>query len=90
MSSLALLSFNADGYPPVVLPCMQLLHESLTLHVVSASWDQQFLSCLAETGKPKTAAVTVDTMRSGTKASKAGTVFYDTLKVRKNHAKCVS
>jgi hypothetical protein len=61
------------------------LVESLNLHVISSSWDLQFLNCLSESVKAKTVAVNVDGMRSGKQASKTGKRFYDTLKV--NEAK---
>ncbi len=59
----------------------QVLLESLSLHVVSASWDLQFQRCLAEASRAKTTAVRVEGMRSGTVVSRAGKLFYDTLKV---------
>ena len=70
--------FFPDGYPPVVFPCVQVLLESLNLHVVSASWDLQFLHCLSEASRARTMAVHADEMRSGTLVSKTGKLFYDT------------
>ena len=71
----------ADGYPAVAFPSIHLLVESLDLHVITASWDLQFLSCLSESARPKTTAVDVGGMKNGTQASKTGKLFYDTLKV---------
>ncbi len=51
--------------------------------MVSASWDLQFQRCLAEASRAKTTAVRVEGMRSGTVVSRAGKLFYDTLKVKK-------
>ena len=61
---------------------MQVLVETLNLHVVSSSWDVQILGWLSEASRAKTAAVRCEEMRSGTVVSKTGRLFYDTLKVR--------
>ena len=47
----------SDGYPPVVFPCMQVMVETLNLHVVASSWDVQILGCLSESSRTKTAAI---------------------------------
>jgi len=76
-----LYSKFGDGYPPVVFPALQVLVESINMHVVSAAWDLQFLHCLSEASRSRTTAVTVKNMRSGSAASRAGKLYYDTLKV---------
>ena len=69
---------------------MHILVESINLHVISSSWDLQFLSCLAESTRSKSAVITVNPnttdgiqtiMGSGTRATKTGKLFYDTIKV---------
>ena len=70
-----------DGYPPVVFPSIHVLVESLDLHVITASWDLQFLACLSESTRAKTTTVDVQGMKNGSQASKTGRLFYDTLKV---------
>ena len=72
----------ADGYPPVVFPSIHVLVENLDLHVITASWDLQFLACLSESTRTKTTTVDVQGMKNGSQASKTGKLFYDTLKVR--------
>ena len=64
-----------------MFPSIHVLVENLDLHVITASWDLQFLSCLSESARPKTTAVDVAGMKNGTQASKTGKLFYDTLKV---------
>ena len=69
---------------------MHMLVESISLHVISSSWDLQFLSCLAESTRSKSAVINVNPnmkdgiqtiMGSGTRATKTGKLFYDTIKV---------
>ena len=69
---------------------MHMLVESISLHVISSSWDLQFLSCLAESTRSKSAVIQVNPnmkdgiqtiMGSGTRATKTGKLFYDTIKV---------
>ena len=69
---------------------MHMLCEALNLHVIALSWDLQFLSCLAESTRSKSAVIAVTTnmkdgiqnvMGSGTRATKTGKLFYDTIKV---------
>ena len=48
--------------------------------MIATSWDLQFLNCLAESTRPKSAIIDVEDMKSGTVASKTGSFFYDTLK----------
>ena len=60
---------------------MHVLVESLDLHVITASWDLQFLACLSESTRAKTTAVDVQGMKNGSQASRTGRLFYDTLKV---------
>ena len=60
---------------------MQLLVEALNLHVISTSWDLQYLTCLAESSRSKLRPIEVTNMISGTTVTKPGKLFYDTLKV---------
>ena len=68
---------------------MHLLVEALNLHVISASWDLQFMSCLAESTRPKSFTIDVtdlqnkgeNILKSGQKVTKTGKLFYDTIKV---------
>ena len=84
--------FSADAYPPLIFPSMHMLVEAVNLHVISSTWDIQFLSCLSETTRSKSAVLNVNAstkdgsmrniMCNGTKATKTGKLFYDTIKVR--------
>ena len=65
-----------------MFPSIHVLVENLDLHVITASWDLQFLACLSESTRAKTTAVDVQGMKNGSQASKTGKLFYDTLKVR--------
>ena len=56
--------------------------ESLNMHVITVSWDLQYLTCLAESSRAKLKAVDVTDMNSGTSVSQPGNLFYDTLKVK--------
>ena len=88
MKCLHLLS---DTYPPLVFPTMHMLVEAVNLHVISSSWDLQFLSCLSESTRSKSAVLNINAnmkeggmrniMCNGTKATKTGKLFYDTIKV---------
>ena len=51
------------------------------MHVITVSWDLQYLTCLAESSRAKLKAVEVSDMNSGTTVSQPGNLFYDTLKV---------
>ena len=62
---------------------MHLLVEGLNLHCIAVSWDLQYLQCLAEASRAKTATVAVKGMPSGVVASKTGKLFYDTIKVKR-------
>ena len=80
-----------DAYPPLIFPSMHMLVEAVNLHVISSSWDLQFLSCLSESTRPKSAVLNINAnmkeggmrniMCNGTKATKTGKLFYDTIKV---------
>ena len=80
-----------DTYPPLVFPTMHMLVEAVNLHVISSSWDLQFLSCLSESTRSKSAVLNINAnmkeggmrniMCNGTKATKTGKLFYDTIKV---------
>ena len=70
---------------------MHLLVEALNLHVISSSWDLQFMSCLAESTRPKSFTMDVTAiqqrdgvLKNGEKVTKTGKLFYDTIKVSKN------
>ena len=71
---------------------MHLLVEALNLHVISSSWDLQFMSCLAESTRPKSFTMDVTAMqrdgvlKNGEKVTKTGKLFYDTIKVRSGTA----
>ena len=71
---------------------MHLLVEALNLHVISSSWDLQFMSCLAESTRPKSFTMDVTAMqrdgvlKNGEKVTKTGKLFYDTIKVRNGTA----
>ena len=81
----------SDTYPPLVFPTMHMLVEAVNLHVISSSWDLQFLSCLSESTRSKSAVLNINAnmkeggmrniMCNGTKATKTGKLFYDTIKV---------
>ena len=71
----------AEGYPPLVFPTMHLMVEALNMHVITISWDLQYLTCLAESSRTKLKNMEVTDMVSGTNVSKPGKLFYDTLKV---------
>ena len=71
-----------EGYPALVFPTMHLMVESLNMHVITVSWDLQYLTCLAESSRAKLKAVDVTDMNSGTSVSQPGNLFYDTLKVK--------
>ena len=83
--------FFSDAYPPLIFPSMHMLVEAMNLHVISSSWDLQFLSCLSESTRPKSAVLNINAnmkeggmrniMCNGTKATKTGKLFYDTIKV---------
>ena len=71
---------------------MHMLVEAVNLHVISSSWDLQFLSCLSESTRSKSAVLNINAtnmkeggmrniMCNGTKATKTGKLFYDTIKV---------
>ena len=64
-----------------MFPSIHVLVENLDLHVITASWDLQFLACLSESTRAKTTAVDVQGMKNGSQASMTGKLFYDTLKV---------
>ena len=80
-----------DAYSPLIFPSMHMLVEAINVHVISSSWDLQFLSCLSESTRTKSAVITVspnmkeggmrNIMCNGTKATKTGKLFYDTIKV---------
>ena len=67
---------------------MHLLVEALNMHVISASWDLQYMSCLAESTRPKSFTLDVTALqksgvlKNGEKVTKTGKLFYDTIKVR--------
>ena len=78
---------------------MHLLLESLNMHVISASWDLQYMSCLAESTRPKSFTLDVTALqdsgvlKNGEKVTKTGKLFYDTIKVRfigDSSKRCVS
>jgi len=69
-----------EGYPPLVFPTMHLMVEALNMHVITVSWDLQYLTCLAESSRAKLKAIEVTEMNSGTTVSQPGNLFYDTLK----------
>ena len=81
----------SDTYPPLVFPSMHMLVEAINLHVITSSWDLQFLSCLSESTRLKSAIINVaanmkeggmrQIMCNGIKATRTGTLFYDTIKV---------
>ena len=73
--------YFAEGYPPLVFPTMHLMVEALNMHVITVSWDLQYLTCLAESSRAKLRAIEVTDMNSGTSVSQPGNLFYDTLKV---------
>ena len=85
------LHLLSDTYPPLVFPTMHMLVEAVNLHVISSSWDLQFLSCLSESTRSKSAVLNINAnmkeggmrniMCNGTKATKTGKLFYDTIKV---------
>lgn len=70
---------------------MHMLVEAINLHVITSSWDLQFLSCLSESTRLKSAIINVaanmkeggmrQIMCNGIKATRTGTLFYDTIKV---------
>ena len=64
-----------------MFPSIHVLVENLDLHVITASWDLQFLACLSESTRAKTTAIDVQGMKNGSQASMTGKLFYDTLKV---------
>ena len=82
---------TSDTYPPLVFPSMHMLVEAINLHVITSSWDLQFLSCLSESTRLKSAIINVaanmkeggmrQIMCNGIKATRTGTLFYDTIKV---------
>ena len=73
--------FFTEGYPPLVFPTMHMMVEALNMHVITVSWDLQYLTCLAESSRAKLKAIEVTEMNSGTTVSQPGNLFYDTLKV---------
>ena len=79
--TLILIPYFSEGYPPLVFPTMQLMVEALNLHVISVTWDLQYLTCLAESSRTKIKPLEVTDMISGTQVSKPGRLFYDTLLV---------
>ena len=60
---------------------MHMMVEALNMHVITVSWDLQYLTCLAESSRAKLKAIEVTEMNSGTTVSQPGNLFYDTLKV---------
>ena len=58
-----------------------MMVEALNMHVITVSWDLQYLTCLAESSRAKLKAIEVTEMNSGTTVSQPGNLFYDTLKV---------
>ena len=79
-----------EGYPPLVFPTMHLMVEALNMHVITVSWDLQYLTCLAESSRAKLKAIEVTEMNSGTTVSQPGNLFYDTLKVIQYAAICTN
>ena len=60
---------------------MHLLVEALNLHVITVSWDLQYLTCLAESSRAKIKMMDVTDMNSGVTVTQPGKLFYDTIKV---------
>lgn len=76
-------TLDTEGYPPLVFPTMHLMVEALSMHVITVSWDLQYLTCLAETSRSKLKVVEMPNMISGATVSQPGILFYETLKVSK-------